>query len=146
MGGVSSPGGLTFYIDASLPLQVRQALKLLRDDVVVPGEPGRPAERSPDREWLTRAGSEDWVVILRDKRIRRRPGERDALRKAGVRAFVLTGAGNYTRWQIMALLTARWAAIERVALEHSGPYIYSVTQGGVERLSLPSGPRRRFST
>ena len=59
---------------------------------------------------------------------------------------VLTGAGNYTRWQIMALLTARWAAIERVALEHSGPYIYSVTQGGVERLSLPSGPRRRFST
>lgn len=61
------------------------------------------------------------MVILRDKRIRRRPGERDALRKAGVRAFVLTGAGNYTRWQIMALLTARWAAIERVALSTAVP-------------------------
>jgi hypothetical protein len=73
---------------------------------------------------------------MRDKRIRTRPGERQALVTAGVRAFCMTDAGNATRWQVLELLMARWRRIEQIANRAPGPYIYAVTQGGVTLLSL----------
>ena len=72
---------------------------------------------------------------MRDKHIRSRVGEREALGSAGVRAFCLTGGGNYSKWQTLELLVRRWSDIERVAAEQPGPYIYSVTQDGLRRLT-----------
>jgi hypothetical protein len=46
----------------------------------------------PDEQWLRDAGSNDWVVLMKDDAIRRRPAERDALTEARVRAFCLTNA------------------------------------------------------
>jgi hypothetical protein len=37
------------------------------------------AQDTPDEEWLTRAGYEGWVVLTKDKLIRKRPIEREAL-------------------------------------------------------------------
>jgi len=76
---------------------------------------------------------------MRDKRIRTRPGERRALVDAGVRAFCLTHAGNYTRWEVLELLVNRWERIEGIASLNPGPYVYSVTRSGVQRLNVP-GP------
>jgi hypothetical protein len=125
-----------FYVDASVPVGVRRALAEVRDDICYAGEPGRPAEASRDTDWLKTAGENDWVVIKRDKRIRTRPGEREALVSAGVRTFCLTGAGNYSKWKVLQLLATRWERIEEVASTVSGPYVYSVTQAGVRRLPL----------
>ena len=99
-----------------------------------------PPERTKDRAWLPIAGAEDWVVILRDKKIRTRPGERRALIEAGVRAFCLTGAGSYTRWQTLELLVNRWPMIEDHARMSPGPYIRSVTKSGVRDLFLKGAP------
>ena len=128
---------MTFYVDASVPIAVRQALALVRDDIVYAGGPGAPKERTADKDWLPIAGRNDWVVLKRDKKIRTRPWERDALIAAGVRTFCLTGGGNYTRWETLRLLTARWERIEDVARDEPGPYIYSVTWEGVRKLVLP---------
>ncbi len=141
---------MTFYVDASVPVAVRRALASVREDVLYAGGPGAPKENAQDRHWLKTAGKEEWVVLKRDKRIRTRPWEREALVGAGVRTFCLTGAGNYTRWEVLRLLAARWPRIEEVASTRPGPYIYAVTWGGVRRLSLrgvkpvaePPGPRR----
>lgn len=127
---------MTFYVDASVPIAVRQALTLVRDDIVYAGGPGAPKERTHDKDWLSVAGTNEWVVIKRDKKIRSRRWEREALIRAGVRTFCLTGGGNYTRWETLRLLAARWDRIEEVAYTVPGPYIYSVTWDGVRGLKL----------
>lgn len=124
-----------FYLDASIPPPVSQALALVRDDVLYPGGPGCPV--SPDDKdevWLPIVGKQEWVVIMRDKRIRYRTHERDALMDAGLRTFVLRRAGNYTRWEILELLARRWTEIENTAESQAGPYVYSVTQAGLRQM------------
>ncbi|WP_372447974.1 hypothetical protein [Kibdelosporangium banguiense] len=55
---------------------------------------GIPADEDvADVDWLARAGSEGWVVLMKDERIRYRPAERVALVDHQVRAFCLT-SGN----------------------------------------------------
>ena len=126
-----------FYLDASLQIGVCQAFALVRKDVLFPGKPGCLIQdaRIKDEEWLPIAGQFHWIVIMRDKHIRSRTGEREALMSSGVRAFVLSGAGNYTKWQTLELMVRRWGEIERIATEVPGPYICGVTQGGVRRLT-----------
>ena len=114
-----------------------QALTLIRSDVRYPGGPDCPVT-SPgmlDSDWLPLVGANDWVVIMRDKRIRKRPGERDQLLKARVRAFCLTHAGNYSKWRTIDLLVRRWSDIEEKAATEPGPYIYSVTHAGLKKVA-----------
>src|SRR5882757_5050165 len=48
---------------------------------------GIPADETiDDVDWLTRAGLEGWVVLMKDERIRYRPAERAALVDHRVRA------------------------------------------------------------
>jgi PIN like domain len=130
-----------FYLDASIPFPVSQALALVRDDVLYPGAPGCPITTPDikDHEWLPIAGHHEWAVIMRDKHVRSRPGERRALRDNGVRAFVLTGAGNYSRWRTLDLLVRRWPDIESVTGVEAPPYMYAVTQQGLRRVELGAG-------
>ncbi len=129
---------LTFYLDASVQIAVARALREVRDDVLYPGAPGCPVQSPhvPDVDWLRIAGDNQWVVILRDKRIRRRPGERQRLLEHGLRVFCLTGAGNYSRWRTLELLVRQWEQLERVARDEPGPYIHAMTQGGIRALPL----------
>lgn len=136
MGKGARQGRVTFYVDASVPVAVRTALAGVRDDVLYAGGPKAPKESTRDRHWLKTAGENDWIVLKRDKRIRTRRWEREALIAAGVRTFCLTGAGNYTRWQVLELLVARWRRIEEVANTVAGPYIYAVTWDGVRAMPL----------
>lgn len=126
---------MVFYFDASV-LALGMALAIVRDDVLYPGASGCPVTTpaTPDPEWLTHAGRHGWVVVMRDKRVRKRPGERQALIAHGVKAFCLTGAGNYSSWRILDLLVRAWPRIEDVAATEPAPFIYSVTQQGVRRL------------
>ena len=48
---------------------------------------------SQDVEWLPEIGARGWVLITKDKNIRKREIELRALRAARVRAFVLTASG-----------------------------------------------------
>lgn len=129
---------MVFYLDASVPFPVSQAFALVRDDVLYPGGPGCPITTpdAKDHEWLPVAGRHGWVVLMRNKRVRSRPGERRALRENGVGAFVLTGGGNYSRWRTLELLVRRWPDIEDAAGSEAPPYIYAVTQQGLRRVEL----------
>lgn len=111
---------------------------MVRSDVIYPGHPacGSIQPGTQDEVWLPEAGRNGWVVIMRDKHIRSRPGERAALIESGLRTFCLTSAGNASKWDILSLLVANWKEIGRIAREVRGPYIYSVTSGGVRPLAL----------
>jgi hypothetical protein len=86
---------IEFFIDRSLGRRhLAQALGDLGFTVhtmaSVYGE--QVAQELDDEHWLADAGQHDWVVLMKDDAIRRRPAERDALSEAKVRAFCLTNA------------------------------------------------------
>ncbi|MEO8291745.1 MAG: hypothetical protein ABI635_01290 [Actinomycetota bacterium] len=127
----------TYYFDASVQIDVAKALSLVRDDILYPGALGSPiaSPNVDDEVWLTAVGAQNYVVVKRDKKIRTRPWERQALIAAGVRSFCMTGAGNYSKWEVLRLLARFWPDMEEVAETIPGPYIYSVTQRGVRFLA-----------
>jgi hypothetical protein len=86
-----------------------------------------------DAEWLRDAGAEDWVVLMKDDKIRYRPAELEAVTTAGVRAFCLTNA-NLRGAEMAERFVEQLPKITRIATEHPGPYIYGVYADGVRVL------------
>jgi hypothetical protein len=84
---------------------------------------------TPDDVWLARAGSEGWIVLTKDKLIRRRPLERQALIASGVRAFVFTG-GNLSGVEMRESIIAALPRILRVAESTPPPFIARITGSG----------------
>ena len=125
---------MIFYFDASIQQSVALALTIVRGDVLWAGGPGAPARGTPDEEWLPLAGRDGWIVIARDRRIRYRPREKQAVIDHKVAMFALTGAGNLSKWGVLELLVRRWGQIEDAAQSTSAPYIFAVTQSGVRRV------------
>lgn len=96
---------------------------------------GGREETVPDDEWLERCADEGWIVLTKDKRIRRRPAEIEALRIHSVRAFVLA-SGNLTAEVQARRFIENRARIE-AACEESGPFVYSVQPHRIGRLFPP---------
>jgi hypothetical protein len=85
-----------FFVDRSLgryavPDAVRAVGYEVHTLASVYGE--QEGQSVDDVTWLREAGRRNWVVLLKDDRVRRRPAERDALIDARLRVFCLTNAG-----------------------------------------------------
>lgn len=87
---------------------------------------------APDEEWLAAAGKESWIVLTRDKHIRRRPAELDAFREHRVIVFVLA-AGNASAAETAELVTRFYDKIQRFAAQAKPPVMYSVTRSGISK-------------
>ncbi len=82
-----------FFVDRSLgrhrvPGALRLAGWTLRTHHEVYGERD---EQVPDIEWLELCGRRGLPVLSKDRRLRYRPAEIEAIRRFNVRAFLLTG-------------------------------------------------------
>lgn len=86
-----------------------------------------------DETWLADVGARDWLVITKDKNIRRRPLERRALERAKVGAFFVSG-GNMTGTQMAALLEKQLMAMIRFAARTTRPFLAAVSDSGVRAL------------
>jgi hypothetical protein len=96
---------------------------------------GIPADETvADVDWLARAGSEGWIVLMKDERIRYRPAEREALVNHHVRAFCLT-SGNLRAAEMAQLYIN---VLDRIttACTTPGPFLYVVSRGGLRRVDL----------
>lgn len=119
------------FIDRSVPKGVAEAIKKVRDDVVWL-EDKFPRD-VPDEEWLARAGDEGWLVIVRDKKIRTRPGERGKIIQHSVGCFILNQKQDPTRWQYLQLLARTIDEMEEKFATTPRPFIYTVDKSGVLR-------------
>ena len=79
---------IVFFIDRCLGKKVATALKAENITVQVHDDHFLPDEQ--DQVWLASVGARGWVVVTKDKNIRRNPLEINALRMAGVKTFILT--------------------------------------------------------
>lgn len=115
-------------IDRSVPRGVADAVKKMRDDVLWL-EDEFPHSVS-DQEWLARAGSEGWLVITHDKKVRTRPGERRAIMEHGVGCFILTYKQDLKKEEILALISENLDEMERRFESTPRPFIYTVSKNG----------------
>lgn len=86
-----------------------------------------------DGEWLRDAGEREWVVLMKDAKIRYRPAELQVVIDFGLRAFCLTNA-NLRGIEMAERFVAHLPRITRVASEKAGPYIFGVFSDGVRPL------------
>lgn len=89
-----------------------------------------------DVDWLPMVGAKGWVLITKDKQIRRRTLERDALTRSGVRAFVLTGDGM-TGEQQAAVITKALKQMRKMLDRQPPPFIAGITREGNVSLLHP---------
>lgn len=96
-----------------------------------------------DAEWLRDAGAENWVVLMKDDKIRYRPAELEALTTAGVRAFCLTNA-NLRGAEMAERFVHQLPKITRIATLRAGA-VFGLTERRAERVGARSGSgwRRR---
>lgn len=116
------------FIDRSVPKSVANALKAVRDDVLWLED--RFPHNTSELVWLPVAGQSDWLVILRDKKVRTRPGERAAIIRNNVGCFIIHQKKSPTKWEYLKLLTKTLDRMEESYRTTPKPFIYKVDSQG----------------
>ena len=125
----------TFYLDESINSNaLADAIKSAGAAVVRPPDVGLTAADDPT--WAAKIGPRNWLVLMRDKHIRRRRLEREALVAAGLGAFVCTAGEATAAETAKAVLTALRTMVN-IGTSEPRPFIYVFGLAGVLR-KLPS--------
>jgi predicted nuclease of predicted toxin-antitoxin system len=130
---------LVFFVDeclgtAKVPAALRDAgaeVRTLADEF----ESGMK-----DVDWLTGLHGHDWIVLTKDKNIRRRPLEIDALIGAGLRVFVVT-ATDLTGEEAGQIIVKALPKIRRLCKRQPPPFIAGITR--MSDVTLFENPKAR---
>lgn len=124
-----------FFLDRSLGRNALPgALRADGWDIITLAEHyGVPAdEQVADVDWIEEAAKQGWLILMKDKRIRHRPAEIDAVVAHKARCFVIT-RGDLPSAEMVKRFVANKTPIFAVAAS-PGPYIYSVQTDRLSRL------------
>jgi predicted nuclease of predicted toxin-antitoxin system len=91
-------------------------------------------QAAKDPEWLAAAGENEWIVVTRDERIRYRLLEKEALRRARVRAFVLAAQGNLRAEMLAGNFLKALPKIRRLVQKQKPPFIAKISRSGAVTL------------
>ena len=83
----------------------------------------------PDTEWIPEVARRGWVLITKDKNIRRNPLERAAYQAAKLRGFVATGKDMNAK-ELGELLVRCLSGMVRRAAGRPGPLLFTISRGG----------------
>jgi hypothetical protein len=93
---------------------------------------GDREQQVADEEWLSEAGRRGWIVLTKDRRIRRRRPEIEAIARHGVSAFVLARGSLGAVAQADCFVTNLERIVE--AAGAPGPCVYEVRPASIRRL------------
>lgn len=79
---------------------------------------------TPDDVWLTACGKRNWVVFTRDRRIRRRVLEREAITQSGAAVFALT-AGEATAAETADVVIRLLVKFANMSVSEPKPFLYT---------------------
>jgi len=120
--------GVTFFFDNNLSPVLARGLREFGEDVqhfarCIPSEYARRGVAS--RDW-----ERGWYLVTRDKKIRPRPHEIDALLRSNVGAFTFTQKRDPLRWGWVELVVRRWVEIQEFADSHERPFVAGIPERG----------------
>lgn len=125
----SLPEPLVFFIDRSLGRRVIP--NALRDaGARVELHDDHFSQDAQDQVWLAGAGKRGWVVLTKDKHLRYRAVETNALMSAKVRAFVLTTRGDLSGAEIGQIFVKALPKMRQLCATDSGPFVAHVSRDG----------------
>lgn len=137
-----------FLVDESL-LGIGKTLESARSDTIYIGHPKLPElpKGTLDPVWIEYAAKHNLTVFGRDKKVRTRPGENDAIREHGLRVFRLVGNHEAGTWGDLKRLVRWWEAIEKLLEEQpEGPWFYRILHTGLKQSTLDPLDRKDVDT
>lgn len=123
----------TFYIDRCLGKAVGIALREAGASVELHDDHFAQAEL--DVDWIPQVTARGWIILTKDKNIRRAGGERNAVLAAGARVITLV-SGNMRGADMAALFADNVKAMEQLAAAQAPPFVAILGPSGLE-LVLP---------
>jgi hypothetical protein len=138
---------LVYVVDENL-LRLGKALMRLRDDVGCFGQPPLMELLPPgigDTEWIPIVGSQGWIAITSDRRLRTRPAEaRLAVAHRLKVVHLHGGVGHRSSWEQAERLLTRWRAVERHRNSFpDGPWWLSLRADSSRALTFEPGQVER---
>ena len=95
---------------------------------------------TPDVDWLPEIGRRGWVLLTKDKWIRRRTVEKRALLSSGIAAFVLS-SGDMGGAEMGQAFSKAYSRMRKLLRDYRPPFIAIVRASGSVTL-LTDPPRR----
>jgi predicted nuclease of predicted toxin-antitoxin system len=89
------------------------------------------AQDEADESWIPQVAARGWVILTKDKNIRRRAGEREAVVTASARIITLT-SGNMRGAHMAALFVRYLADMEQLARNRPAPFVAILGPGGLQ--------------
>ena len=127
------PEPFTWFVDRSLGRKI--VVDLRAAGFHVEEHSAHFADDAPDAEWLAEAGRQGWVVLTKDKAVRRNALELAAIRTSGVACFSL-GHGNLKAEQMAQAFIAARRRMEKAMRRFDPPMTASVTATGHVRVLM----------
>src|SRR4051794_19856043 len=127
------PGAVRFYVDESA-LGLGKTLTAARKDVIHVGHPLIPEcpYGTLDDVWMPAVAARGLIAIGRDKHIRTRPTEREAIRISGLRVFRIGGKQDQSTWDWLGRFVRHWNRMEQIVVDRThGPWFFLVNQTGL---------------
>ena len=89
-----------------------------------------------DTVWIPAVASRGWILVTRDKKIRTKRAEIEALHRSGLSAFFFTQRHDPDLWGWAELVVLRWREIQGFASAHKRPFIAGIPgrRGSIQRL------------
>lgn len=124
---------MTFLFDENISQLVVDALKALGKPVayltdILP-------RGTDDITLFSRLAELGWFLVTQDKKIRRKKHELEALRRAGLGAFIFTGRAERDVDSMMMLVLKSFNEMQTLATETKRPFIFEISdRGSIDRL------------
>jgi predicted nuclease of predicted toxin-antitoxin system len=133
---VKPPEPFIWFVDRSLGRKIVADLRAA--GFKVEEHSGHFADNAPDAEWLAAAGLRGWIVLTKDKAIRRNALELAAIVGGNVACFSL-GQGNLKAEQMAQAFVGARSRMEKALRRYSLPLTASVTSTGHVTILMTDG-------
>jgi predicted nuclease of predicted toxin-antitoxin system len=133
---VKPPEPFTWFIDRSLGRKI--AVDLRAAGFRVEEHSDHFVHDAPDADWLAEVGRRGWIVLTKDKAIRRNALEMAAILSGNVACFSL-GHGNLKAAQMAQAFIAARSRMHNALHRYQPPMTASVTATGHVRVLMEDG-------
>lgn len=121
------------FVDRSLGRKI--AAPLVDAGAIVHLHDDHFAQNVDDEKWLTEVGKRGWLVLTKDKWIRRRPLQREALLNANLKVFCFM-SGSIPFSEMAEIFAKALPAIERIATNTPAPFIAGIYKDASVKIIL----------
>ena len=122
------PEQLVYFVDRSLGRhKIADALRASGARVEVHDD--HLNQDAPDEEWIALVGVRGWVAVTKDKNVRFRTAEIEAIKRYGARVLVLC-AKNATGPDMANILVDARRRLERFVSSTAAPFVAGIVRSG----------------